>query len=210
MAFPTSWLQTWQDLPDMTHNIHRAILSWWAVDGTASPPILTGDFELSNKLQMWHSNITNIISAPPPYNVGEGRWFFLNSGLLLSGDWRVDYLPAISVLPLSVSAIIRRETGGLGKSQRGKIAFAPIDPDLVHRNNLTPTGFGILQGCANRLTDVITVRGATFRHSLCSYKNATLTPLTGATPRYRLGCVIRRCSDRRAGSPAGVPKPPPP
>lgn len=210
MAFPAHWLQTWLDLPDMTSGLHHAILTWWSVSGTATPPILNGDFDLQNECENWHNNILLPCGALLGRDITVGRSYFSTTFGIARGDWTQHWTTYSNILPLSKVAIIRRETGAWGRSDRGRVSLCPLPAQFVDGNHLNAAGWLRLQIAAASMTNVMFVRGATFRHSLCSYSNATLTPLTFTTPRQTLGNVLRRSRYLRQGSPAGNPKPPPP
>lgn len=216
MPFPSTWLQTWQDFPDLSGEPHRALCSWFQITGVAVPPILTGDIDLTAACQQYHDNLFSIVRTPFAGVSCPGRWYYWpapGGGVLpyLYGQWDLTVAPAVEVLPTQKCAIIRRETGGFGKSDRGKISLCCLSPDFVERGHLTLLGFAILRNAALRVTDAFTVRGQTFMPALCSYKNATLTPLIGATARQRLGTVVRRSRiPTTRVTTFGLPKPPPP
>lgn len=209
MTFPTQWLQVWANPLNCGERDTLGSLYWFSLDAPFIPIIVNLLF-LESQIQNW------IVPSIGQCNLNQhgatfvwrawlkipGNTYFLQNGLTPNPPW-------LRNATSTQAAVIRRDTGGLGRSQRGRVYLPIVDYSFVDGNFLTTAGQAFYQSIAIEMTQPFSVAGVNFFPSLVSYKNSTLEVINSCDVNPRTGRMMRWNKPNRHAPPL-VPKPPPP
>lgn len=210
MAFPTTWLQVWCDLPDGGTSGYPSLAFWFSVVGVPDTTFPLFELDMLTDVQNWLQNVTNGIVSISLGVASLARCYYRSPTANIDFYSQCFFPGPHLALPHSKTVVIHRERTPNRDAPRGLINLSGILLGLNDGDHLTPAGLAIMQVNAQNMALPFTSRGAQWVPSFPSWKFGTLNVIDNCYASPRLGLLHRRARENnRRGLPTG-PKTPPP